>query len=67
MVRGARVTASTPPDLAFAQQQSPQLAPSGWRPEFGDYLFVAFTTGTVPKRIAMICDRPHGSDFDGIR
>ena len=56
---GARVTAATPPDLAFAQQQSPQLAPRGWRPEFGDYLFVAFTTGTSfgPTDVSVLTPR----------
>ena len=24
------------------------------------------TTGTAPKRIAISCESPHGSDFDGI-
>ena len=28
---------------------------------------VAFTTGTDPIRMAISCDRPQGSDFDGIR
>ena len=28
---------------------------------------VAFTTGTAPKRIAISCESPQGSDFDGIR
>ena len=27
---------------------------------------MALTTGTAPKRIAINCESPHGSDFDGI-
>lgn len=33
------------PDLAFPQQFNPELAPSGWKPQFGDYLYVGVTTG----------------------
>jgi Protein of unknown function (DUF1345) len=43
---GARVTGAAAPDLAFAQTQNPELATADWRPEFVDYLFVAFTAGT---------------------
>ncbi len=35
------------PDFAFPQQTSPDLAPPGWRPEFIDYLYVAFTTANA--------------------
>jgi uncharacterized membrane protein len=31
------------PDWLFPQQQDPSLVPPGWRPEFGDYLYLAFT------------------------
>jgi hypothetical protein len=31
------------PELAFPQQINPQLAPSGWRPIFVDYLYLGFT------------------------
>ena len=30
-------------DFAFPQQMSPELAPAEWRPEFIDYLYLAFT------------------------
>jgi len=32
-----------PPDFQFPQMENPQLAAPGWRPEFVDYLYVAFT------------------------
>ena len=35
------------PDLAFPQQMNPELAKPGWRPEFLDYLYVAFTTANA--------------------
>jgi len=35
------------PDLAFPQQMNPELAKPGWRPEFIDYLYVAFTTANA--------------------
>jgi uncharacterized membrane protein len=35
------------PDLAFVQQLNPDLAPPGWRPQFLDYLYVAFTTASA--------------------
>jgi uncharacterized membrane protein len=35
------------PDFAFPQQLSPQLASSGWRPQFIDYLYVGFTTANA--------------------
>ena len=30
-------------DFAFPQQMNPELAPAEWRPEFIDYLYLAFT------------------------
>jgi hypothetical protein len=35
------------PDLAFVQQLNPELAKPGWRPEFLDYLYLAFTTANA--------------------
>ncbi|MFL5689671.1 MAG: DUF1345 domain-containing protein [Chloroflexota bacterium] len=35
------------PDLAFPQQLNPELAKPGWRPDFLDYLYVAFTTANA--------------------
>ncbi len=35
------------PDLAFPEQLNPQVAPPGWRPEFFDYLYLAFTDATA--------------------
>jgi uncharacterized membrane protein len=35
------------PALAFPQLQNPDLAPPGWRPGFGDYLFLAFTNANA--------------------
>jgi hypothetical protein len=32
------------PDFAFSQQMSPELAPPGWQPQFGDYLILGVTT-----------------------
>ena len=34
-------------DLAFTQQLSPEVAQPGWRPGFGDYLYLAMTTSTA--------------------
>jgi len=34
-------------DLAFTQQLSPEIARPGWRPGFGDYLYLALTTSTA--------------------
>ena len=47
------------PDLAFAQTQNRGLAAPGWRPEFVDYLFVAFTAGTSfgPTDVAVLSRR----------
>ncbi len=35
------------PDLAFPQHLNLEVAPSGWRPQFLDYLFVGFTTANA--------------------
>jgi uncharacterized membrane protein len=35
------------PDLAFTRELSPEIAPKGWRPEFFDYLYFAFTAATA--------------------
>jgi hypothetical protein len=35
------------PDFAFSQQQSPELAPPGWRPQYVDYLVLGVTTSTA--------------------
>lgn len=35
------------PSLAFPQLQNPDLAPPGWHPQFGDYLFLAFTNANA--------------------
>jgi hypothetical protein len=35
------------PDFAFTQQINPDLAPSGWRPRYVDYLALGFTTSTA--------------------
>jgi hypothetical protein len=43
----ARAQDPTPVDFAFTQQMSPELAPSGWRPVFLDYLHLGFTNATA--------------------
>jgi uncharacterized membrane protein len=35
------------PDFAFPQQLNPELAPSGWRPRYVDYLILGVTTSTA--------------------
>jgi hypothetical protein len=35
------------PDFAFSQQQSPELAPPGWRPQYVHYLVLGLTTSTA--------------------
>jgi len=35
------------PDFLFPQMTEQGLAPTDWRPEFGDYLYVAFTNATA--------------------
>lgn len=34
-------------DLAFPQQLSPEIAPTGWRPRFVDYAYYALTASTA--------------------
>ena len=44
----ARAKATHPcPDFLFVQMTSPDLAPPDWEPDFGDYLYVAFTNATA--------------------
>jgi hypothetical protein len=43
----ARSRQSVPVDFAFTQHMSPELAPSGWRPVFLDYLHLGFTNATA--------------------
>jgi hypothetical protein len=43
----ARRLLDVPVDFAFTQQMSPELAPSGWRPVFLDYLHLGFTNATA--------------------
>lgn len=35
------------PDFQFPQMDSPRLAPAGWRPGFGDYLYLSLTNATA--------------------
>lgn len=35
------------PDFVFPQHQNPELAPPGWRPKFGDYLYLGLTNATA--------------------
>ena len=44
--RGRAHPTSTPPDFLFPQMTVPELFP-GWRAEFGDYLYLAFTNATA--------------------
>src|SRR5689334_650483 len=37
----------SPVDFAFTQHMSPELAPSGWKPVFLDYLHLGFTNATA--------------------
>ena len=44
----ARVRAAPKfPDLAFPEHLNPQIARAGWRPEFFDYLYLAFTNAVA--------------------
>jgi hypothetical protein len=43
----ARLRHAVPVDFAFTQQLSPEIAPSGWRPVFLDYLHLSFTNATA--------------------
>lgn len=42
----ANLTPRTP-DLAFPQHLSPEVSPEGWRPRFGDYLYLGLTNATA--------------------
>ena len=35
------------PDFLFPQMTAPSLAPEDWRPQFADYLYLAFTNATA--------------------
>ncbi|MFI7547785.1 hypothetical protein [Actinoplanes sp. NPDC049599] len=35
------------PDFLFPQMTAPELAPGHWRPQFADYLYLAFTNATA--------------------
>ena len=35
------------PDFLFAQMTSPHMAPPGWEPTFGDYLYLSFTNAAA--------------------
>ena len=35
------------PDFEFPQMDNPHLAPRGWRPGFGDYLYTSLTNTTA--------------------
>jgi uncharacterized membrane protein len=39
--------APIPPSFAFPENATPELAPAGWRPEYPDYLYLAFTNATA--------------------
>jgi hypothetical protein len=44
----ARALAPKPyPDFLFAQMTSPDLAPPGWEPMFGDYFYLSFTNASA--------------------
>jgi uncharacterized membrane protein len=44
----ARANATrTYPDFQFVQMVSPDLAPPGWEPMFGDYLYLSFTNAAA--------------------
>jgi len=43
----ARARRRVPVDFAFTQQLSPEIAPTGWRPVFLDYLHLGFTNATA--------------------
>jgi uncharacterized membrane protein len=40
-------SAPIPPSFAFPENATPELAPAGWRPEYPDYLYLAFTNATA--------------------
>ncbi len=35
------------PDFAFPQQLEPEVTPAGWRPQYVDYFYLAFTSATA--------------------
>ena len=44
----ARAAGTDPyPDFLFPQMTAPSLAPKDWRPQFADYLYLAFTNATA--------------------
>jgi hypothetical protein len=43
----SRLRHAAPVDFAFTQHLSPEIAPSGWRPVFLDYLHLSFTNATA--------------------
>ncbi|MDM7853476.1 hypothetical protein [Cellulomonas alba] len=43
----ARRLPGGPVDLAFPQHLNPELARAGWRPRFGDYLYLGLTASTA--------------------
>ena len=43
----ARNHLRTPVDFAFTQHMSPEIAPTGWKPVFLDYLHLGFTNATA--------------------
>jgi len=51
MDRGGPVSRHLRPDamadFQFPQMENPTLAPAGWRPGFGDYLYVSLTNATA--------------------
>lgn len=36
-----------PASFAFPENATPELAPAGWRPQYADYLYLAFTNSTA--------------------
>ena len=36
-----------PPSFAFPENATPELAPTGWRPAYPDYLYLAYTNATA--------------------
>lgn len=38
---------SAPPDFAFPQMTTPEVAPRGWRPTYLDYLYTSYTNATA--------------------
>jgi hypothetical protein len=42
-----QLTHDQPPDFLFPQQEAPEFAPTSWRPEFLDYLYLSFTNSVA--------------------